>query len=72
MRNPHYYGCGARAYGGHCENTIAVRRTLIQDVIVDGIKADLRRPGLIEEAELEVERRARLLLKNREAAWPSR
>ncbi len=59
------YACGSRAYGARCENTITVHRELIQNIVVEGIRNDLRRPGLAKAIEREVERRTKGAMQDR-------
>jgi site-specific DNA recombinase len=54
LRNREYYACASHWNGAACSNSINVPRSLVQDVLLDGIKEDLQDPAVIDEIERRV------------------
>ena len=44
VRNREYYACASHWHGAACANTINVARSVVQDVMLDGIRKDRARP----------------------------
>jgi ribosomal protein L29 len=64
LRNREYYACASHWHGGACANTINVAKSVVQDVMLDGIREDLADSAVVDE----VERRVRAALrKSRQA-----
>ncbi|MGH6741858.1 MAG: recombinase family protein, partial [Bradyrhizobium sp.] len=59
LRNRDYYACASHWNGAACSNGINVSRALVQDILLAGIKKDLRD----EEVVAEIERRFRAALR---------
>jgi site-specific DNA recombinase len=59
LRNRDYYACASHWHGAACSNSINVSRTVVQQVLLGGIRDDLRN----EEVVAEVECRVRAALK---------
>lgn len=59
MRNRAYYACASYWHGRACMNKINESRTLVETVMLDGIREDLSDPAVIAE----IERRVRTALK---------
>jgi DNA primase len=51
LRNREFYACATHWHGGGCANTINVARSVVQDVILNGIREDLSDPAVVEEFE---------------------
>ena len=41
VRNREYYACASHWHGAACANTINVARSVVQDVMLDGIRKDV-------------------------------
>ena len=59
LRNRAYYACGSHWNGGGCSNTLNVPRSLVEKVLIDGLKEDLSDPVVIKE----IERQARAMVR---------
>lgn len=62
LQNREYYSCATHWNGGGCSNTIKLPRSVVQEVMLDGIREDLADPAVIDE----VERRFRAALRRSE------
>src|SRR5262249_53253216 len=62
LRNREFYCCASHWHGAACSNTINVSRTLVQDIILGGIRDDLADPEVIAE----VEKRVRAVVRQRQ------
>jgi DNA invertase Pin-like site-specific DNA recombinase len=51
LRNRESYSCATHWHGGACANTINVARSVVQEVILDGIREDLADPVVVDEFE---------------------
>jgi hypothetical protein len=51
VRNRESYSCATHWHGGACANTINVARSVVQDVILSGIREDLVDPAIVDEFE---------------------
>lgn len=69
MISGHQYGCASYTNGGPhaCGNKLRVARTLVEELLLDGIKNKLFKPALIEEYERET---ARLLSEEKRRQRP--
>jgi len=66
LRNREFYCCASHWHGAACSNTINVSRKLVQDVILGGLREDLKDTEVIAE----VERRVRAAVRRREQRQP--
>jgi site-specific DNA recombinase len=62
LRNREYYACASWWNGAACANSLNVSRKLVEEVLLTGIREDLRDPAIIEE----VKRRANVVARQAE------
>jgi DNA invertase Pin-like site-specific DNA recombinase len=56
LANKERYQCASHLNGRACENTISVRRSIVESRILDTLKSDLLNPSVIAEVEKRVRR----------------
>jgi hypothetical protein len=54
MRNRAYYACASHWHGRACTNSINVSRSLVEAVLLDGLRDDLESPAVIADVERRV------------------
>ena len=56
VSNGERYQCASHINGDACDNSLSVRRLLVESRILEGVKADLRDPAIISEIEDRLQR----------------